>query len=75
MLQMLIQLGTKGYVHFSPDSVFSLRIFIGAVAIAMMLKVNTVNERKNVISYLENQLAEGDEIRDQLERDGLIPKL
>jgi predicted unusual protein kinase regulating ubiquinone biosynthesis (AarF/ABC1/UbiB family) len=71
--QRMMDLTRHGYVNFPPHTLFMMRIFLGAAAILRAMKVTTINERRRSLDFFANRLAEGNRVRDELERDGLIP--
>ncbi|MBI3304046.1 MAG: AarF/ABC1/UbiB kinase family protein [Deltaproteobacteria bacterium] len=73
LFQQLGDLSRHGYVHFAPHTLFMLRVFLGVVAVFRMLGATTsMNYRQRTIDFFANRLAEGDRIRNELERQGLI---
>jgi hypothetical protein len=69
----LTNLTRAGYLHFPPDTAFGLRVMLGNNAVFRTLGITTINWRQRAIDFFENHLATGRRIRDQLEKEGLIP--
>jgi predicted unusual protein kinase regulating ubiquinone biosynthesis (AarF/ABC1/UbiB family) len=73
MFSRMADLARHGYVHYTPHTLFMLRVFFGAAAIMRAFRVTTINDRRRALDFFANRLAQGRRIRDELERDGLIP--